>query len=290
MSPVANKVAFITGGAGGVGAEVARRLHGLGGKVVLIDLDCGQLEARAAELGDDRVLTVCADVRDLCAMQEAADRTVEHFGGIDILIANAGIVTFGSVLQVDPNAFQSIMDVNVVGVFHAVRAGLPSVLERRGYVLIVSSMAAYAAAPGMAPYNTAKAAVEHFANALRLEVGSRGVAVGSAHMAWVDTPMLRNSMSDLSAFRELVQRLPGQLGKITSVQECGAIFVEGIEKRARRINCPRWVNVFQWLKPVMASSFAQAQVATVVTDLLPRLDSEVAALGRSVTEHTKAIL
>ena len=75
----------------------------------------------------------------------------------------------------------------MLGVFHTVRAALPSVIERRGYVLIVSSLAAYAAAPGMAPYDASKAAVEHFANALRLEVAHRGVDVGSAHMSWIDT-------------------------------------------------------------------------------------------------------
>ena len=93
-------------------------------------------------------------------------------------MANAGIATYGSVLQVDPEAFKTLMDVNVLGVFHTVRAALPSVIDRRGYVLIVSSLAAYAPAPGVAPYNAAKAGVEHFANALRLEVAHHGVDVG----------------------------------------------------------------------------------------------------------------
>ena len=88
------------------------------------------------------MLTVVADVRDLAAMQAAVDKGVERFGGIDIVMANAGIATYGSVLQVDPEAFKTCIDVNVLGVFHTVRAALPSVIERRGYVLIVSSLAA----------------------------------------------------------------------------------------------------------------------------------------------------
>ena len=84
----------------------------------------------------------------------------------------------------------------MLGVFHTVRAALPSVIERRGYVLIVSSLAAYAAAPGLAPYNASKAGVEHFANALRLEVAHHGVDVGSAHMSWIDTPMVREGKDD----------------------------------------------------------------------------------------------
>ena len=142
MGSVNGKVALITGGANGIGAEVARRLHAKGAKLVLTDLDEGQLKDVAAALGEDRVLTVVADVRDLAGMQAAVDKGIEQFGGIDIVMANAGVATFGSVLQVDPAAFKTLVDVNVVGMFNTVRAAMPSVIERRGYVLIVSSMAA----------------------------------------------------------------------------------------------------------------------------------------------------
>src|ERR1700716_2897639 len=154
MSSVNGKVALITGGANGVGAEVARRLHEKGAKLVLTDLDEVLLKEVATRLGEERVLTVVADVRNFEAMQAAADKGIDRFGGIDIAIANAGIATFGAVLHVDPAAL------NALGVFHTVRAALPSVIERRGYLLIVSSLAAYAALPGAASYNLSKAGVE----------------------------------------------------------------------------------------------------------------------------------
>ena len=193
MSAVNNKVVLITGGARGVGAEVARRLHEKGATVVLTDVDKAALAEIGRDLREDRVLTAVADVRDLAAMEEVASRAVDRFGGIDVVMANAGISTYGSVLKVDPEAFRTLIDVNIVGVFNTVRATLPSVIDRRGYVLIVSSAAAFAASPGLAPYNASKAAVEQFANALRLEVAHRGVAVGSAHMCgstprWCRTP------------------------------------------------------------------------------------------------------
>ena len=289
MSSVSGKVVFITGGAAGVGAEVARRLHGRGAKLVLTDVDEDALAKQATALGADRVLTVGADVRDLGAMQAAAAAAVQRFGGIDVVVANAGIASYGSVLQVDPEAFKRVLDINVLGVFHTVRATLPSVIERRGYVLVVSSLAAYAAAPGLAAYNASKAAVEQFANALRLEVAHRGVDVGSAHMSWIDTAMVRDSKADLSTFGELVGKLPGPLKKTTSVAECGKAFVAGIEGRRRQVNCPRWVGAVRWLKPVLATPVGSAPVLKIVPDLLPRMDAEVAALGRSTSAHTEAL-
>jgi NAD(P)-dependent dehydrogenase (short-subunit alcohol dehydrogenase family) len=289
MGSVNGKVALITGGANGIGAEVARRLHEKGAKLVLTDLDEVLLTQVATRLGEDRVVTATADVRDLAAMQAATTKGIERFGGIDIVIANAGIATSGSVLAIDPQAFKTLIDVNVVGVFNTVRAALPSVLERRGYVLIVSSAAAYAPAAGMVPYDTSKAGVEHFANALRLEVAHRGVDVGSAHMLWIDTPLVREGKADSEAMREMLRRLPGPLGKTTSVEKCGEAFVTGIENRKRQINCPRFVGLMRWLKPVLSSRFGESITLKSVPELLPKMDAEIAAHGRSMSARTEAL-
>ena len=289
MASVRGKVILITGGAAGVGAEVAHRLHAKGAALVLTDVDGEQLARQRTELGTDRVLTVTADVRDLGAMQAAAAAAVERFGGIDIVMANAGIASYGSVLQVDPEAFKRVLDINVLGVFHTVRATLPSIIDRRGYVLIVSSLAAYAAAPGLAPYNASKAAVEQFANALRLEVAHRGVAVGSAHMSWIDTALVRDTKADLSAFSEMLSRLPGPLKTTTSVEQCGEAFVKGIEGRRTRVNCPGWVGLVRWLKPILSTRLGEMPVRAIVPDILPRMDAEVAALGRSTSAHNEEL-
>jgi NAD(P)-dependent dehydrogenase (short-subunit alcohol dehydrogenase family) len=288
MGSVNGKVALITGGANGVGAEVARRLHDKGAKLVLTDLDEGKLKEVASALGED-VLPVVADVRDLAAMQGAVDKGIERFGGIDIVMANAGIGVYGSVLNVDPAAFKTLIDVNALGVFHTVRAALASVIERRGYVLIVSSAAAYAAIPGASSYNLSKAGVEHFATGLRLEVAHHGVDVGSAHMLWIDTPLVRESKADLASFRELINRLPGPLSKTTSVEECGEAFIKGIEGRKRHIDCPSWVGLLRWLKPLLSTPIGELQTRKLAPQLLPQMDAEVAALGRSMSARTRAL-
>jgi NAD(P)-dependent dehydrogenase (short-subunit alcohol dehydrogenase family) len=290
MTSLQGKVVFITGGARGIGAEVAHRLRSKGAKLVLTDLDKGALTTLAAELGgDERVLTAVADVRDLAAMKAAATQAVERFGGIDVVVANAGIASYGSVLQVDPEVVKRVLDVNLLGVFHTVRATLPAVIDRRGYVLIVSSLAAFAAAPGMAPYDMSKAGNEHLAHVLRLEVGHLGVSVGSAHMSWINTAMVRDTKADLPAFDRLLAALPWPLNTTTSVDKCASAFVKGIEGRKGRVYCPRWVGLFRWVKPVMSTPIGELPVRKTAAELMPQMDAEVVALGRSTSAYTQSL-
>ncbi|GCE42906.1 probable oxidoreductase [Rhodococcus wratislaviensis] len=289
MPTLRNKVALVTGAARGIGAETSRALARRGVKLVLIDLDAAPLKALAAELGDDVALAVAADVCDLPAVQKAVDSGVAKFGGIDFVLANAGIARYGSVMQVDPATFKRVIDINILGVFHTVRAALPSVIERKGYILVVSSLAAFAPAPGLAAYNASKAGVEHFANTLRLEVAHRGVAVGSAHMSWIDTPLVQDAKADLTAFNQLLAVLPGPLGKTTSVDACVAAFVDGLTGRKRRVYVPRWVELVGWLKAVVTSRVGDRNLLPHVPEILPRMDEEVAKLGRSTSARNVAL-
>ena len=192
-------------------------------------------------------------------------------------------------LQVDPEAFKTLIDVNAMGVFHTVRAALPSVIDRRGYVLIVSSLAAYAPVVGSASYALSKAGVEHFANTLRLEVAHLGVDVGSAHMSWIDTPLVQEGRAEVAGFDEMIRRLPGPLSKTTSVEKCGEAFVKGIEGRKRRVNCPGWVGVLRWVKPLLSTPFGESSIRKQVPELLPKVDAEAAALGRNMSARTDAL-
>ena len=277
------KVALITGGARGIGAATATLLVARGARVVLVDLDDQPLRELVQSLGEDNATSILGDVTELGDMQAAVAHGVERFGGIDVVIANAGIATYGSVATVDPLMFRRLIDINVTGIFHTVRAALSEIVRRRGYILVVSSEAAYVAAPGLASYNASKAGAEHFANALRLELGYQGVAVGSAHMSWIDTPMVQDAKQDLAAFREMLDALPGPLSATTSVEECAAAFVRGIERRATRVNVPGWVGLLRWLKPVLTSRLFELQARRDAKRILPLMDEEVARLGRSAS-------
>jgi NAD(P)-dependent dehydrogenase (short-subunit alcohol dehydrogenase family) len=282
------KVVLITGGARGVGAATAAELVARGARVVLVDLDAEPLSELVERLGEDSATAIVADVTALADMQAAVARGVERFGGIDAVVAGAGIASYGSVAKVDPAIFRRVIDINITGVFHTVRAALPEVLRSRGYILVVSSEAAYAPAPGLAAYNASKAGVEHFANALRLELGYQGVAVGSAHMSWIDTPMVRDAQRDLQSFREMLESLPGPLGATTSVEACAAAFVRGIERRSNRVNVPDWVGVLRWLKPALTSRAMELLSRRDARRTVPAMDEEVARLGRSASARVTA--
>ncbi len=289
MSSLAGQVAFITGAARGIGAGTARALAKRGARLILIDLDAAPLEELVAELGEDRTLGVACDVCDLEAMESAAATGVDRFGGIDRVLANAGVASYGSVAAVDPAMFKRVLDVNELGVFHTVRATLPSVVERRGYYLIVSSEAAFAPGPGLAAYCMSKAGVEQFASALRLELAHQGVDVGSAHMSWIDTPLVQDAKADLPSFREMLSALPGPLGKTIPLERCAEAFADGLEQRRRRVYVPRWVALLAWLKPVTTSRFGEREPLKQVPRMLPMMDAEVAELGRSTSARNVAM-
>jgi NAD(P)-dependent dehydrogenase (short-subunit alcohol dehydrogenase family) len=288
MRRLDGKIALITGAARGIGAETARALDRRGVRLILTDIDAAPLKELADELGQERVVTAVCDVCDLASMEEAVAQGVERFGGIDLVLANAGIGSYGSVKAIDPAAFKRVLDVNLLGVFHTVRAALPSLIERRGYVLIVSSLAAFAPSPGLAAYNASKAGVEHFANALRLELMRDGVGVGSAHMSWIDTPLVRDAKEDLPAFQKMLDSLPGPLGKTTSVDVCVQAFVKGLADRKRRVYVPGWVGVMGWLKPLITSRLGEREVRRHGGRLLPEIDAEVALMGRSTSARYSA--
>lgn len=283
MSALTNKVVLITGGARGIGAATARSIAAQGGKLILTDVDSEPLDQLAAELGPDAVLAVVADVTDLTAMEAAVAAGLAKFGRLDAVIANAGIASYGSVLAVDPATFRRLIDININGVFHTVRAALPALIESKGYVLVVSSLAAFAAAPGLAAYNASKAGVEHFGNALRLEVHHHGVDVGVAHMSWIDTPLVQDAKKDLKAFAEMISKLPGPLSKTTSVDACVEAFVAAVAKRKRRVYVPGWVGLIRSRRNLLSSALGDRATLKEVPRLLPMMDEEVRRLGRSTS-------
>src|SRR5919201_3146453 len=136
---VAGKSVLVTGAARGIGAAVARELAGRGARVSLVGLEPERLEALAAELGDGHAWFE-ADVTDPNSIEAAAAGTVERLGGIDVVVANAGISGFGTVATMAPEVFTRTIEVNLIGSYRTIHATLAAVRQRRGYFLVVASM------------------------------------------------------------------------------------------------------------------------------------------------------
>jgi short-subunit dehydrogenase len=268
---------LITGAARGIGAQTARLAAKRGARLALVGLEPERLEDLAGELGPRHCWAAC-DVTDSAELQRAVEEVLTCTGGIDVVVANAGIAGRGTVATASVEAMAKTIDVNLTGVIRTVHATLPAVRERRGHYLLVASVAAFAALPGMAAYAASKAGVEHFGGALRMEVAHTGVTVGTAHPSWIDTDMVRDARDDLPAFRRALLRAPGPLGATTSVEACAEAFLDGIERRRRRVYVPRTIAVVQALRTLINSGPGQRAALRRID--VPQMEAEVRALGR----------
>jgi NAD(P)-dependent dehydrogenase (short-subunit alcohol dehydrogenase family) len=171
-------VAVITGAGAGIGAGLARHASALGMAVVLADVDADGIAALREELcaaGGAAVDVVC-DVRDPAAVQELADRTYRDVGPVRLLVNNAGIEQFGYLWDTPVANWQRVVDINISGVFHGVRAFLPRMMatDEHAWVWNLSSVGGVLAAPLQAPYIVSKHAVLALTECLYLDVQSAG--------------------------------------------------------------------------------------------------------------------
>jgi NAD(P)-dependent dehydrogenase (short-subunit alcohol dehydrogenase family) len=263
------KTLFITGGASGIGAEVARQASKRGANLALVDVDGDNAQRLADSLPN--AIGITADVRDYDSLEAAVEETVERFGGIDISFANAGIEMAHTARAVPLVEMERIADINFTGVFRTVRATLPHVIERRGYVLITASLAAIVHAPPLSHYSATKAGVEAFGNAVRMEYRHKGVDVGVAYFGFIDTPMVQRGKSDPILAKFEAENGQNFIGKTYPVSGAGAAVIKGMENRGRRVMYPRFVRAFS----VIRSAMPRLAERAIKPELLGRLIDEV---------------
>lgn len=272
---------LITGPARGLGWELAQVLAERGARLSLVGLEPQLLSERASYLGAGHVW-FGADVTDQASIDRAVAETVATLGGIDAVVTNAGIANVGTLASGPVDAHVRTMDVNVNGTIRTLSATLPHLLDSHGYALLIASVGSFGVFPGLSTYGASKAAVEHLANGLRLELAHRGVQVGSAHPAFVDTDLVRDSDASSAAMRSARRRLSGPLGKTYPPRMCAEALANGIARKSRRVYVPRSLVLMQVLRSLVLSSagdsFMNRQLN--LSDFIPALEAEVAARNR----------
>jgi NAD(P)-dependent dehydrogenase (short-subunit alcohol dehydrogenase family) len=245
------KVALVTGGARGIGYETARQIHLRGGSVAVVDLNAGEAREAAERIGE-RAIGLATDVTDHSAVMQSVAETVERFGGLDVVVANAGIAQakMATIRGIGTEEWERVFEVDLLGVWRTVRAALPQVVERHGHIVVVSSVYAFANGILNSPYAVAKAGVEAMGRSLRAELMPLGASAGVAYFGWVDTKLVQDGFDQKHGDR-MRQNAPDWLLKRIEPAEAGAAVVRGIEERAPRIFAPKWWRYVSALRGIV---------------------------------------
>ncbi|KLO31937.1 NAD-dependent oxidoreductase [Mycolicibacter heraklionensis] len=200
-------MAFVTGAARGQGRSHAVRLAAAGADIIAADIcapasDCITYPAAtpeefaemvsAVEAQGRKVLARPVDVRDDEALRNLVNDGVEQFGRLDVVVANAGVLSWGRLWELTDEQWNTVIDVNLTGTWRTIRAAVPAMIEagNGGSIVIVSSSAGLKATPGNGHYAASKHALVALTNTLALEVGAYRIRVNSIHPYSVDTPMI----------------------------------------------------------------------------------------------------
>ena len=235
------KVVLITGGARGIGFETARLARERGASVALIDLDPEIVSESALALGKDTI-GLAADVTDLAAMEAAVAQTVERLGGVDVVIASAGITPPKTTARaIDPAVWEKVVEVNMIGVYNTARAAVEPVISSRGHMVLIASVAAQANGALNTSYAASKAGVESLGRSVRAELEPHGASAGVAYFGYVETDLIsqvfENELAD--SFRREIA--PDFLTRTMPVSQVAEALIDGIRSRAPRIiEPPAW--------------------------------------------------
>jgi len=265
----------LTGASDGIGAEMARQLarrHGRAAALVLAARRADALEqvARECRVHGSQVLTVPTDVREVAQCRALVQRSVDHFGGLDVLINNAGVSAHALFEQVRAEHlgwYEDLMRINFWGAVWCTHAALPHLKARRGQIVAVSSLAGLIGVPGRTAYSASKFAMAGFFEALRAELKPAGVSITLAYPGVVAT-QIRYRGYDATG------KPAGQSGlkedKAMPIDVCARLILEGMARRQREVIMEPRARLGRWLKLLAPGVVENMALAALKEEVRPR--------------------
>ena len=282
---------LITGAARGIGAALAQKLASRGARLALVGLEPERLAEVAARCGPETFVAEC-DVSKFEQVTAAVDAAAEALGGLDVVVANAGIAAGGPLRSQDLRSWERVIEVNLLGVMYTDRAALPHLERSRGYLLNIASTAAVLRAPGMTAYCAAKAGVEAMSDCLRIESSSLGVDVGVAYFLFLDTDMVRDAEREMPMLEHAKAEMPKFISRTYPLDPAIEEIVAAIIGRRRRLSYPRWFVKALALRQLLASPLAERAAGKRAPEALREYEDLVATRGAaaaSATERTREV-
>ncbi len=228
-----NRVVVVTGGGAGIGRQVCLRFAQAGAWIVALDLEQAPLDALVNQLSvkhNTKALGMVCDVSDQDAVGRAFDHILDQFGGIDVLVNNAGIVHRSSFVDTELEVFRRVMEVNYFGALYCTKAALTSLLERKGQIIAMSSMSGFAPLWHRSGYSASKHAMHGLFDCLRVELADSGVHVMMVCPGFTATDIQKNALRADGSIRNEV--FPW-FGNVASAVDVAEDIFQGALKRKR---------------------------------------------------------
>ena len=190
------KVVVITGAAGGMGMALSRRFGTAGARIAVTDVDVGAVQEFSETLTSEGIenIGIGLDVTDEVACKRAMDEIADHFGGIDLLINNAGITHRSAFENTDSAVYKRVMDVNYFGSLYSTKSALPQLMKNKGQIIVMSSIAGFSPLLGRTGYSASKHALHGFFDSLRAELKNRGIGITIVCPGFTATNIERNAL------------------------------------------------------------------------------------------------
>jgi len=229
------KAAIVTGGGSGMGAATAKLLVERGWSVTISGRRASNLDAVLADIGQpEYTLAVSGDVSNRDDVQKLIDTHIEKFGRLDGLVNNAAVAVGGAISDVEPEAWEQVMSINVGGVYNTINLSLEHLRKVGGSIVNVSSVSGLRGDWGFSPYCASKGAVSNFTRSLALELGGQGVRINAVAPSLTDTEMASFLTSNEEMMAKFRDRMP--LGRAAKPEEIATVIAFLMSDDASFIN------------------------------------------------------